>query len=103
MNFRYPPYLDLLQCAENYPRAVFTLMMLWREVDASKTITYLRYQMKSECKVSWTKFRNDLISLTRAGLVVVDEEYENPGDLIPSIIHVSLDEKQINAAGKTLC
>lgn len=95
-NFRFPPYLFLLQVAEHCPKALATYLLLWREIDLNHKISILKQDVPSEFLISLAKFRHDLLLLVKEGLISLHETKKNI-----SIELVAWEE--IDAEGKSLC
>jgi hypothetical protein len=68
-----PPYQYLSQILNNSPLAAATYVEIWRHKDVKNKLTIDKDQVRNQFLVAPTKFRNDLYTLVRSGLVSVEE------------------------------
>lgn len=88
MQIPYPPYQYLCQVADYCPTALSTYIMLWRDFFQNNDAIQLFYDRKKIVEdrcLRWTKFKNDLTTLGRFGLLDRHEVNED-------IISVNLAE-----------
>lgn len=89
------PVENLFQICEKEPRALLAYIICWQNSDNDLSCLMTRDFIQVDKSLSWAKFRNDIKSLARLGLL----EWFPKADCI----HITLAGLDIDAEGFTLC
>jgi hypothetical protein len=76
-NIDLPPYVYLTQVLNHCPRSASTYIELWRHKDKNSKVSVAKNQIRNQFLMSAAKFRNDLMSLVKEGLINVDEQMDS--------------------------
>lgn len=87
-----PPRIYLKQVADHCPRAMSTYLDIWTNKDRQNQVHIYKDELKLEYLTSMTKFRHDLLSLVKEGLVSINE---SPKAFHVDIIGWDLEEEEI--------